>query len=96
MGRNKKYGESTTATSEARKAAQRAYYKRKKEAGGYDYQVLSITMNQNEYDASRATLAAHGLTPLQAWRRLMAELNAEPIPAPAELNPDTPPEPLDN
>lgn len=79
MGRVKKYGESTTATSEAQKAAARNYYKRKKEAGNPAQKVLSITMRPEEYDASRATLTKHGLTPLQAWRRLMSELNAAPV-----------------
>ena len=76
MPRKRKYPESTTATSEAQKAAMRAYYQRKK-AAGEAQKVIAITMNQTEYESSRATLAAHGLTPLQAWRRLMDELNAE-------------------
>ena len=80
MSRQRKYGESTTATSEAQKAAARAYYQRKKQAGEPAQKVLSITMRPDEYDASRETLTAHRLTPLQAWRRLMDELNAEPIP----------------
>lgn len=79
MGRNKKYEESKTATSEAQKAASRAYYKRKKQAGETVHKVLSITMCPDEYDESQAILTSHNLSPLQAWRHLMSELKAEPI-----------------
>lgn len=90
MGRASKYPESTTKTSEAQKAAAREYYKRKKAKGETVQKVLSITMRPDEYDSSQATLTAHSLTPLQAWRRLMAELNAEPIPTGTDTT-DEPP-----
>lgn len=44
----------------------------------HNVKSFSITMKAEEYEASRATLTARGLTPLAAWRRLMSELNAEP------------------
>ena len=60
------------ASTEAQKRASRRYYENKarnKQA------TISITMTKEQATNDRATLAAHGLTPLQAWRRLMDELN---------------------
>ncbi len=92
MGRKRIYSESNTKTSTAQKEASKAYYKRKKEAGETVQKVLSITMRPDEFDKSQAILTAHNLTPLQAWRRLMSELNAEPLPNPDDSkeneNPD--------
>lgn len=48
----------------------------------HNVKSFSITMKAEEYEASRQVLTAHNLTPLQAWRRLMSELNAEPLPNP--------------
>lgn len=46
----------------------------------HNVKSFSITLKAEEYEASRATLTAHNLTPVKAWRRLMAELNSEPLP----------------
>lgn len=47
----------------------------------HNVKSFSITMKAEEYEASRATLTAHNLTPLQFWRLSMERLNAEPLPA---------------
>lgn len=86
MGRNKKYKDSSTATSEAQKAAARAYYKRQKNAGQLSRKVLSITMSQDEYNIGREALTSHGLTPLQFWRWAIERLNAEPLPNDKDVN----------
>lgn len=77
MGRKKKYQESETKTSTAQKEAAKEYYKRNKTK----YGTISITQSATQTQADKDTLTAHGLKPLQAWRRLMDELNAEPMPA---------------
>lgn len=71
MKRRYKTGESQRRAAQTYKAA-------------HNVKSFSITMKAEEYEASRETLTAHGLTPLQAWRRLMDELNAEPLPTPDE------------
>lgn len=78
MGRKRIYGESNTKTSTAQKEAAKAYYNKNKAK----YGTISITQSAEQTQADKAALTAHNLTPLQAWRRLMSELNAEPLPTP--------------
>lgn len=76
------------STSEAQKRALKKYYEKTKS----NQKRITVSMTAAEYDVSRATLKANGLTPLQAWRRLMSELNAAPVnPSESESTGETAP-----
>lgn len=85
MGRKKKYQDSETKTSTAQKEAAKTYYNKNKNK----YGTISITQTAEQTTADKATLTAHNLTPLQAWRRLMSELDNEPTPANDDKNSTT-------
>lgn len=61
-------------TGESQRRAARAYQERTNQ------KRIGLTMPEAEYNASRATMAAHGLTPIGVWRFAMVKLNAEPLP----------------
>ncbi|MCM1437825.1 MAG: hypothetical protein NC131_01245 [Roseburia sp.] len=84
MARIKKYGESTTATSEAQKAAARAYYERNKE--NTKKRGISATLTSSaEREQIQAIFKAHGLTPAQVIRgAAFALLSGEQIPTRSE------------
>lgn len=67
--------------TEAQKRAQRKYYETKRSK---TQKTISITQSAEQTAADKATLTAHGLTPLRFWRAAMERLNAEPIPASSE------------
>lgn len=60
-------------TSKAQRNAVKAYRERTPQKN------FCVTMSADEYERDRATLTAHGLTPLKFWRGAMERLNAEPL-----------------
>lgn len=56
-------------TSKTQRDAVKAYRERTPQKN------FCITVSAEQYEKDRATLATHGLTTGQAWRRLMDELN---------------------
>ena len=62
------------ATSQAQKDALKRYYQKTKA----NQKRITISLNAEEYAASRERMKAHGASPVDVWRAGLAAIDAQP------------------